>query len=779
MEPSTRSRQQLVRDRWALAVVCIVSSAIAAPYFIRPLATSDNDDWRALSAVHAFARDAVVLRHELPLRSHLLGGGYPLARHPEYPLFNPLFVLTVAFGETVGMKLVAVLYYIAAGAGTYAFARRVMGLDAIGSAFAGLVLVSSSWLPRRIVGGNLNEACCVLTPLILCLFYRSSGRDARWLGAVALSALAGMDGKLAWVAMCVFILLHAAFRMLRFERGQTLIDIALLRHVAITTCVVGGLGLARIVPAMTLLGQVGGVGRPKLYLHGLEYGTKTILGYPPCDLALSFIREKLAHMPWNSELEVGWAVVALAVIGTAVRIRESWRNVALFLVVAFFAMAVHAPVDVFRLLYAVPGMAAMRMPAKYFDFFLVFLVACQSGVGVTWLARKRPLPMGRLLLAGLILLGPGWYAVWHARANSTVFSQPAPARPRTPDPYHQVRGVAMSPSLDRPSLADAYGNVKRGVGTLDFFTSIPLPCTVEPKLFIDPEGRAFPNPRYRGECYFLAAANSATLTSVAANRLDVEIDVKQPDTLVVNQRFDPSWRSDLGTVSDLGGLLAIRVDKPGAKTVRLRYRPMDVAIGVGLSLATAILAVVWVLAAGKRATEPGTKPMPVRSATWGAVGLVLAALGVILWLRVERLNQRTGRLAAAVEDAQRLLADGHAQAALRRLRNMATGQSDDPRILHTRTTALWLSGRRERAVEALRAACKRFPYDAALHLNLAMCLSQLGQTEAAVAALTRTVLLGYDDFDAIETSPSFRPIADHPAVQRLVRERVPDPLLLR
>jgi len=140
---------------------------------------------------------------------------------------------------------------------------------------------------------------------------------------------------------------------------------------------------------------------------------------------------------------------------------------------------------------------------------------------------------------------------------------------------------------------------------------------------------------------------------------------------------------------------------------------------------------------------------------------------------------RARRTREAFESAQKFLVAGRPRLAVEKLETLVRTHPDDPRFLHAWTTALWLSGQHEQAVRAVRGACARFPYDQALRLNLAMCLSQLGKTKKALSALTWAVLLGYDDFDTLATSPAFRPLSREPAMRRLLRERVPDPKWLR
>ena len=62
------------------------------------------------------------------------------------------------------------------------------------------------------------------------------------------------------------------------------------------------------------------------------------------------------------------------------------------------------------------------------------------------------------------------------------------------------------------------------------------------------------------------------------------------DTLIINQNYHPSWRTNAGKLSDRGGLLAVVLDKPGDYMIQLAYVPLEFYRGLVISILSLLLA---------------------------------------------------------------------------------------------------------------------------------------------------------------------------------------------
>jgi len=170
-----------------------------------------------------------------------------------------------------------------------------------------------------------------------------------------------------------------------------------------------------------------------------------------------------------------------------------------------------------------------------------------------------------------------------------------------PEPeFFNVQGLGLSRNRSEPPGAVGYLNVLQNVGTIDWYAAITLPENAVPRYFVDARNRAIPNPEYRGEAFFVAEAGpSAEAPSSMAkptfrpNSITVEVTVRKPGILVINQNYHAAWRTDRGELFDRKGLIALRLRETGSYAIHLRYLPRSFVAG----LAVSVLSLAgWVLA---------------------------------------------------------------------------------------------------------------------------------------------------------------------------------------
>ena len=94
---------------------------------------------------------------------------------------------------------------------------------------------------------------------------------------------------------------------------------------------------------------------------------------------------------------------------------------------------------------------------------------------------------------------------------------------------------------------------------------------------------------YRGEFYLQNSPVLPKVVSWVPDRWVVRTQVDHPDVLVVNQNFDPGWRTVSGEKPvDVNGLLGVPV-AAGVQEVQLYYMPFSFLLGLWVCLAGLVL----------------------------------------------------------------------------------------------------------------------------------------------------------------------------------------------
>jgi len=204
--------------------------------------------------------------------------------------------------------------------------------------------------------------------------------------------------------------------------------------------------------------------------------------------------------------------------------------------------------------------------------------------GTPALERGRRLGAGRRLLGVLVLAASVAYlfdaSSWNRLLFLPTLGLPAPTTPPSAE-FHQVPGNAGFMML----------YPRQNEGSLSWFEETPL--DVSPRLRPN-----LPNDEY------LAEPDAGTLRrlSWSPNQIVLDVNLKRPTTVLVNQNWGVGWRAVGGDIikGGDGGLLAARV-QAGRHTVVFHYMPMSLFIGLGASLLSLAIAIGLIVQA--RTTE--------------------------------------------------------------------------------------------------------------------------------------------------------------------------------
>ena len=649
-------------DFFAYGVIFIVITLSSIP----PLTSGGklnikDPDFFQYASRHESVRKSLLDYHTFPLRAYWFGGGFPTIGDPEDPTMNPLVLLSVLFGAVMGLKLIAYLALLIGGLSTYAFARYILGYTRWGSLFSGLIFGLSLFVPIRIEDGNPNEVYATFLPLCLLLIgLACRGRKVALLILPLVFYTMLTDGKLNcfmgmfYIGILCFLDIVPIFSTLTPQNprrkakikylseksmdvrlpvgeypaeadasGIFRIDSKPLKIFLLAVALTFLIGMVRILPALEDINAKGGLGNIDLFFYAETYGFS---GYTFQQLW----QEVIGWKGQQGYVTIGWLPVILFGIALFVFWKKSLPWAIALILFGWLILASNAPIDLFKLLWNLPIFNAVRQPAKYFSFQIAFTFAVASGQFFWLLTKLRPRWLEHLVALMLITAG-----VWFLYPKNTTlqrntydFEMPSKFLAPAEEEFFNVQGLDLPRNRTEPFNAVAYLNLVRNIGTIDWYTGIPLDENAIPKYFVDANNNYIPNPEYRGEVFFLAPEEQKLPTSAAQvafrpNSIAVEVSLQKPGTIVINQNYHRDWHTNRGELFNKDGLLALRLQETGDYTIRLRYLSRSFYAGLAISFVSlvAVVLVVWAYRSGR-----------LRNWTEHPLPLVKRSSQAILWL---------------------------------------------------------------------------------------------------------------------------------------------------
>lgn len=555
----------------------------------------------------AYLHHSVHTDRRLPLWCPFVGGGYPIFAHPADDSLTPFAVPVLLFGEILGVKINMALLSLLGALGVYLLARRQLKMGEPGAMFSALAYLAAGWFPSMMLAGAYANAFFHLTPLILLLFFRAF-RDWRYaLPAGLLAALLGMvhpEGLLTLSFFALLLALGGTFSLppsIYRLHGRPWPALAVLLVAALGFGAVKFIGLCQLErEAARRSGAVAGNDTDRdphaaaASYRGLGHFGRSLVSAIPRRAEYDD-----RGRPQNDEygwLGIPWLVLPMFPFGVWFLRRRSlpwcWAgSVFLLLCFGFFAAA-----SLQRLPLWPPRSAPF---AKYGGYYLLLVMTLLSGGALeqaaAWL-KKKP---ARTLVTTVVFTSLLPFAFQHASllyalCETEIVQQP-PA-----DEFYQVKteynpdpeaGADAYRGYPRPVELSAYQNLKRGIGTIDWYADLYLAENAAPRLLISPtHGTSKDNPDYRGEAFFADERNRVKAVTIDGNRIEVTVRVATPDRLIVNQNYHRGWQSDQGRPAVENGLLSVELRRMGDYPVRFRFAPASFRWGLDITILTFVLA---------------------------------------------------------------------------------------------------------------------------------------------------------------------------------------------
>jgi hypothetical protein len=360
------------------------------------------------------------------------------------------------------------------------------------------------------------------------------------------------------------------------------------------------IGMVRILPAEELIRSEGGI-QQMLSSHPKVYHPEFVHAYTFGRLW----KEAVSFDGLVGPVTIGWMPVLLSGIAFIAFLRHTLAWGLSLLLFVGLALAHQAPVDLLKPLWNLPVFDTIYRPDKYFSFQIAFALAIVSGRSFSLLEKLRSRWMEGLIAVTVIVFSVGFLYPEARRMHGRTYTSEVPvAELWTERGFFQVEGMSLLRHRRSPPRSLTYLNLGQDIGTLDWYTAIPIRADAVPKYFVGLDNDYVLNPAYRGEAYFDEPANAGSVTATPVfrpNTIAVPVEVRAPATLVINQNFHRNWHADHGEVFGRGGRLAVQLDETGTYVVHLRYHPRSFYLGLALTVSTlaGLLCVCWTYATGR------------------------------------------------------------------------------------------------------------------------------------------------------------------------------------
>jgi hypothetical protein len=592
-----------IKDILIIGLIILVVTLSCLPLFRNIHNINTHFDWLQMLSYYRTDREAVLEYHQLPLRTHYFGGGYPLIANPQDGFLNPFFIPVLIFGEVIGLKINVFLAHLIAALGMYYLTRYVLNYNYLGALFSSIVFSLGGHIHRLLIRGQdyVSTFYCFFIPLALALFLKSKDNKKYLFYTVFILAIIVTQAGLYFVPTLLFIFLFSCLEAFKLKDKRFILDVCYIKNFFIIILFVFLLGAVKILPMLELLRQ----------------NPRSMDGYNPFwgplmpGIYQAFFRHQ-SNFPfpgqhWNY-FYLGFLPIILFFLSFLIYWQKTKRYFVLLIIFLLLSFGAHTRLDLFKLLWQLPVFHSIEAPTRYFVPFVIFIIAFTSGQ--LFLIREKIKPKFITLIFILLTIFTTVDLFLTNGTNKDSFPLPVPKYTKQ-TPFFPVKnsgpGDKVSPSIPKRmfllrswewTMPTQYELMLQNIGKINWYGNIHLGEYAIPKYYIDWDKTESPvpenytwhlNPDYKGEIYFLnSQINKAELKYFSSNKIIAKVSLVEPDTLIINQSYDKYWKAGSSKPISHKGLLALPLDKKGNYKVNFSYMPISFYLGLIISLATFI-----------------------------------------------------------------------------------------------------------------------------------------------------------------------------------------------
>ncbi|MCO4762267.1 MAG: hypothetical protein KC502_12225 [Myxococcales bacterium] len=507
---------------WLLVAAWFLEPALSAPYFV-----GKAQDWAYFNQHATSAWLSWTVYGQLPQWEPFSCGGLPAIGNLQGTPVGLTQLLAALFGLMPGQRIASFIFIVLGMEGGFRYARH-RGAHGFGAITAGLLFGLSGRFVQLFHDGQPVFLSFELTPwALLCL--EKGWRQWRYavVGSLVMALLLLEGGAVPTPLVSVLLgfvaLLRTAVVVVRRDPD----DEAWWRPVATLALMAAltlGLTLWRVIPVAESL-----IAHPRVW-HGEDtYSIGHVIN-------MVFRRGARQGYTADGSSLVGMGAALLFSVALLARDKRAPWLLALTLACLDLATGRSEGIGLFPILKSLPVLENLRNPFR-FGIFAGFFVAVGAGIGISVIEehivaalRAKMAHRWAAIVAGLatvvIAAAPAWQVAefGHDRLQKVFIRQA---------PRHVIRPFRQS--IGNRWVADVWPAQHRG----------SLSCFEEQPFFQAAGLRA---DRPHEEFLVDPEAGVAERSSWSPHRIVVDVQLKRPTRLLVNQNHHRAWGSDVGSV---------------------------------------------------------------------------------------------------------------------------------------------------------------------------------------------------------------------------------------
>lgn len=567
-------------SRFITFFIFAISAAIFASPIYENFGYWGQMDWDQFTMWNAVPYRTIMEYGQFPLWNPYVNGGNVMLAHPHSPILSPFYVFVLIFGPIAGLKIQIPVHLFIGLYGMF-FLGKQFDLGRLARYFSAFVFMFCSMFVLHLTEGHTEWFSMAFVPWYVAFFLKSLDDKKYVFGGIMSLALILLNGSVdVFNIMLVFMGIFAIFKAIKNREVRALKMISVIWLGTFLLC------SAKLLPMLEFLSEF-----PRTTEENSAVPVSALY-----HIFLDTDQEVLDMMNWEETRKmgldydwheygayIGWIPLLLGLYGFVVYFGHLWPLIGTGIVMFIIGMGSGSILNLWYVLHQLPFFDSLTVPSRFMLGF-VFVIAIVSGKVFqsieSFIRQKDQSSKSRFKLGWLIYVLLTIVIVDLYESNSGVFSNAFVIKPKVlqENTYFAQRYQYVNLYGKRLSNSSLYPLFLANSGVLDAYEVTQVK---------QGEVRRVTESDYRGEYYLDRPQGEITLVDFTPNRVTLDVNLKEPNLVVLNQNFHKGWKvraadQSLKAVASEG--LVSAFVPAGSYRLDLYYRPDSFVVGVIISL---------------------------------------------------------------------------------------------------------------------------------------------------------------------------------------------------